>query len=153
MDYNPNQNDYQYYSQDDYTPEQPEKLNPFSVASLICGIASITLCCTGVLSLPLGALGVLFAILAKRMGKSMSPLSITGIVLSCTGMVFGLIMCIYVVYLVLTDADYRRAFEDSYDQYYNEDFDEDYDDYFDQYFDQYDDGNEDDVLPFTVSPL
>jgi predicted membrane protein len=91
---------------------------------MVCGIASVTLCCTGVLSLPLGALGILFAILSRRLGKSMSPASIAGIVLSCTGIVFGLMTCGYLVYMILTDSDYRKAFEDSYEYYFEEYYDD-----------------------------
>ena len=42
----------------------------FAIASLICGILSNICCCTGILSLPVGALGILFAVLTKRKGKS-----------------------------------------------------------------------------------
>lgn len=115
MDYN------RYNNQNNMTSGQsPERLNPFSVASLVCGIASITLCCTGVLPLPLGGLGILFAILTKRMGKAMPSMSITGLILSCVGIFLWMLMCIYLFYMIMTDPELRDAFEDSYEYYYDE---------------------------------
>lgn len=118
MDYNQNR---QYYSRNNaFSNHTPERLKPFSIASMICGTASIALCCVAVLGLPLGALGILFAVLSKRMGKPMPSVSVAGIVLSCTGLFFNLLMCGYLVFLVLTDPEYRDAFEDSYEYYYEE---------------------------------
>lgn len=118
MDYN------RYNYQNNMTSGQPpERLNPFSVASFVCGIVSITLCCTGVLSLPLGGLGILFAILTKRMGKAMPSMSITGLLLSCVGVFLGILICIYTFYMIMTDPEFRDAFEDSYEYYYDEFYD------------------------------
>lgn len=118
MDYN------RYNNQNNMTSGQsPERLNPFSVASMACGIASITLCCTGVLPLPLGGLGILFAILTKRMGKAMPSTSITGLILSCVGIFLGILACVYMFYMIMTDPELRDAFEDSYEYYYNEYYD------------------------------
>ncbi|MCM1551493.1 MAG: hypothetical protein NC092_02240 [Butyrivibrio sp.] len=100
--------------------QSAERLNPFSIASLVCGILSITLCCSGILSLPLGGLGILFAILTKRMGKAMPSMSATGLVLSCSGFFLGMLMCVYLIYGLITDPELRDAFEDSYEYYYNE---------------------------------
>ncbi len=118
MDYN---RDNLYYSQNNTSSGQaPEKMNPFSIASMVCGILSILLCCTGILSIPLGALGILFAILTRRIGKSMPSASIAGIALSCAGVLFGLAMGAYVIYLIATDPEYRDIYEDTYEYYYNE---------------------------------
>lgn len=113
MDYN------RYNNQNNmFSGQSPERLNPFSVASLVCGIASITLCCTGVLSFPLGGLGIFFAILTKRMGKAMPSKSITGLVLSCVGIFLELLAYIILFYILMTDPELRDAFEDSYEYYY-----------------------------------
>lgn len=98
----------------------PEKLSGFSVASMICGIISIVLCCTGILSLPLGALGILFAVLSHRRGRSMPTMSLTGIILSCLGILMGLLMLVISIYMVITDPEFRESFEDSYEEYYEE---------------------------------
>lgn len=89
-------------------------------ASYICGMLSVILCCTGVLSVPLGALGVLFALLTRRLGRPMPPLSVRGFWLSCTGMLLGILLCIYSVFTVWNDPEYRSIFEEYYKAYYQE---------------------------------
>lgn len=104
----------------DYNQNTPDnKPNPFSIASMICGITSIVLCCTGVLSLPLGALGILFAILTKRLGKPLPFHSITGVTTSCIGILLGLIMLIYTLFLISTDPEYQKLFQNTYEYYYD----------------------------------
>lgn len=111
MDYN------RYNNQNNmFSGQPPERLNPFSIASFVCGITSVTLCCTGVLSLPLGGLGILFAILTKRMGKAMPSMSITGLILSCVGIFLGILICIYTF---LADPELWDTLEDSYENYYD----------------------------------
>lgn len=100
-------------------PER-EKVSGFSIASMILGMISILFCCTGIFSLPFGALSILFAILSKRKGKAMPPMSLTGIILACVGIVMGLFMLVYSVFTFLTDPEFRKAFEDSYGEYYQE---------------------------------
>lgn len=150
MDYNQN---YPYGRQEksNVPPQLPEKTNPFVIASLVCGICSVVLCCTGILSVPLGALGILFTILACQKGKSMSPMSITGLVLSIIGLVLGLIMSVYVMAVYLSAFAYGNAVEDgnncydyydNYDDYdfndhYDDDYNDDYNDYYDDYYDYY----------------
>lgn len=124
----PNQQ-HNYYSVTPTCPA-PEKLGGFSVASMICGMISIILCCTGILSLPLGAMGILFAVLSHRRGKSMPSMSLTGIILSCIGIVMGLIMLVFSIYMVMTDPEFRDTFKDTYEEYY--------DDYYEEYYDDLD---------------
>lgn len=104
---------------DNYQLNQNNQYNSFSVASTGLGIASIAMSCTGILSIPLGALGILFAILSKRKDKAMHKGSTTGIILSCIGIVLGLIALAYTIYLIVTDPEYRRLFEETY-YYYNQ---------------------------------
>lgn len=91
-----------------------EKISGFSAASMICGFLSVSLCCTGILSLPVGALGILFAILSKRRGSSMPPMSFTGVVLSCAGIALGLSLLIFSMYTVWNDPEARKTFEEMY---------------------------------------
>ena len=49
-----------------------------ATASLVCGMLSIILCITGVFSLPMGALGIIFALLSKRKGIKFSLMSKIG---------------------------------------------------------------------------
>lgn len=100
-------------------PER-EKVSGFSIASMILGMISILLCCTVFFSVPFGALSILFAILTKRKGKAMPSMSLTGITLSCVGIVMSLFLLVYSVFVILTDPELRKAFEDSYEEYYQE---------------------------------
>lgn len=94
----------------------------FAIASLLCGILSNLCCCTGVLSIPVGALGILFAILTKRKGRRMSGLCIAGIWLSCVGIALGLLLTAYFLYTIFSDpaaleqfiTDYNIMFESLY---------------------------------------
>ena len=57
----------------DYRQNSPApRRNPFTVASLVLGICSLASICTAILPLPLGALGILFAILSYRKGRQMA---------------------------------------------------------------------------------
>ena len=67
----------------------------FSVAAAICGLLSVATCCTIILSLPLGALGILFAVLARRKGRRMSPSCVTGLALSIVGLVGAAFLMVY----------------------------------------------------------
>ncbi|MDD3338553.1 MAG: DUF4190 domain-containing protein [Lachnospiraceae bacterium] len=70
-----------------------------SMVSLILGICSIVLICCG-LSMPLGALGIIFAILSRGAGK-MDGMSKVGLGLSIGGIVtFFIAMIFYVVVMV-----------------------------------------------------
>ena len=80
-----------YYNQPTHRPYG----QGFIIASMICGILSVTACCTGILSLPLGALGIIFALLTYRKGKRLNGSALTGIMLSIMGIVTGISMLIY----------------------------------------------------------
>ena len=66
--WNSSSSDSSYYNQPTHRPYG----QAFSVASAVCGLLSMTTSCTIVLSLPLGALGILFAVLAHRAKKKRS---------------------------------------------------------------------------------
>lgn len=105
------------YQQNNQQNEPANRINPFSVASIVCGIISIILCCTGILSIPAGALGILFALLTRRLGQKMSPHSMTGIILSCAGIAMGSIMLIYTIFLIYTDPEYQELYNETYEYY------------------------------------
>lgn len=84
-----------YYQQNYPQPYiRPEK-NTMATASLILGIASLVMLCTGILPIPLGALGILFAVLSRRGGRMPQPGGI-GCALSCAGMLGGLLLTIII---------------------------------------------------------
>lgn len=100
MDYQSNNssqmpNDIGYYSQ----PAKKEPHNSFATASVILGICSLVMLCTGVFSIPLGAMGILLAVLSRR-ARKMSSVAKTGCTISCFGLCGGIIITI-LAYLVL----------------------------------------------------
>lgn len=105
----------------------PFQKNIFAAASLMLGIFSATSCCTGILSLPLGALGILFAILTYRKGKSLHTLSIVGIVFSAIGVLSSLFMLIYTFVALPTlmqNETFRQQMNAVSEQMYGIEFDE-----------------------------
>ena len=91
-----------------YVPSQPFKRpNGFAIASLVCGIISLILCITGILGIPAGALSILFAALSKRKGQFLSGMSIVGIVLSVIGILLGLLIIAYTIFLLFYDPAFK----------------------------------------------
>ena len=88
--WNSNASNSSYYNQPTHRPYG----QGFMIASGICGLMSVTACCTGILSLPLGALGILFAALTYRKGKKMSSACLIGVVSSCLGIVSAVVLMI-----------------------------------------------------------
>lgn len=94
MDYQNNRNredssQNPYYNQ---PIRSPFRQNTFATAALVCGILSLLSLCTGFISMVLGALGVLFAVLASRKGKLLPQSATAGIILSGLGLVFSLMI-------------------------------------------------------------
>ena len=88
--WNSNASNSSYYNQPTHRPYG----QGFMIASGICGLMSVTACCTGILSLPLGALGILFAALTYRKGKKMNSACLIGVVSSCLGIVSAIVLMI-----------------------------------------------------------
>lgn len=112
MDYNQN---YDNYTQQ---PTPPKKANGLAIASLVCGILSLIMCCLGI-GLPLGALAILFAILTRRKGQSMNTMSLSGIITGALGLFMGLVFTLYSLYL-FTDPYFQRGMYDSLESVYGE---------------------------------
>ena len=97
-----------------------------STAALVCGLLSIILCITGVFSLPIGALGIIFALLSRRKGMKMSLMSKIGVWMSSVGVLFAVLAVSTVLAMMptlLQDPEYRELFNNTYEQIYGEDFD------------------------------
>lgn len=92
--------------------------NRFAIASIVCGILALIACCMGILAVPFGALGVIFAVLSKRKGQNMPGMSTAGIWLSCVGMALGILFTIYSFYIVFNTPamleEVNRIFESIY---------------------------------------
>ena len=110
-----------YYNQPTHKPYG----QGFLTASCLCGFLSVTMCCTGALSLPIGALGILFALLAYRKGKKLASQAVVGIVLSTVGMLSGIALIIY-SFVTLPEMLQNEAFRSQVDtvteQMYGMDF-------------------------------
>ena len=110
-----------YYNQPTHRPYG----QGFIIASVVCGFLSMTACCTGVLSLPLGSLGILFALLTYRKGKKMNGSAMTGIVLSTMGIFTGISILIYSFYTLpdmLQDPIFRNQVDTMTERIYGMDF-------------------------------
>lgn len=115
---------------------QPNEYGGLPTASRVCGIISfslgilsVTACCLGYLSIPLGALGILFAMLSRRIGKQMPPACKSGITLSIIGIVVGIVMMVLSIYVTITDPQFweqsqeiMELYEELYEGTYSYDF-------------------------------
>ncbi len=105
----------------------------FLIASMVCGVLSVTACCTGILSLPLGALGILFAMLTYRRGKKMNGTAMTGIVFSTMGIITGVSILIYSFYTLpdmMNDPAFQNQVDTITEQMYGMDFAEFMEEYY-----------------------
>ncbi len=69
--------------------------NGFEAFAVLLGIGSITVFCTGVFSIILGALGILFVCLAHRHGRKLSRSCRMALITSLLGMVAGIALTAY----------------------------------------------------------
>lgn len=144
----PASNDYggSYHYDFDLNQEKQDSMPPqpdgFSSAALVLGILSLVLCCCCYVSIPLGALGILFAILSKR-GSLMSGRSRAGLGLSIAGLCLTLLMTVSMVLTVLRDNTFWDTLEDTMKYYQGKDYDsDDLEDFFHEYEERFrpDDG-------------
>lgn len=89
--WNSNASNSSYYNQPVHKPYGQS----FSMASFVLGVLSVTTGCCG-FSLPLGALGILFALLVHRKGRKLNSTAKSGLTLSCIGVFLGICTIIYV---------------------------------------------------------
>lgn len=103
------------------------KRSGFSTASMVCGICSLVTCCIGPLSIILGALSILFAVLPYRKGEARDSMSSSGLISGIIGIVLGFLSCIVLCASMVTslkDPIFRRQLDHAYQEMYGEDFDE-----------------------------
>lgn len=89
--WNSNASHNSYYNQPTHRPYG----QAFAFASLICGLLSVTVGMCGI-AIPLGALGILFALLTYRKGRHMNNTSATGLILSGLGATLGILLIVFV---------------------------------------------------------
>lgn len=121
--WNSNASNSSYYNQPTHTPYD----QGFSIASLVMGILSITLGCCGV-SIPFGALGILFAVLCYRRGKSLNSNARFGLCISVAGCIYGIVMLVYTFVVripaLLQDPAYLNQMNQLYQTLFGMDFQE-----------------------------
>ncbi len=101
-----------YYNQ----PTHPPYDQGFSVASVICGFLSITLgCCS--LSLPLGAMSILFAVLCRRKNRPLNGNCRMGLYLGISGCLYGTITLIYFFVRNMEDPVFQQQLNRIYERF------------------------------------
>lgn len=112
----------------DYRQSSPAmRRNPFTIASLVLGICSLVTICTAILPLPLGALGILFAILSYRKGRSMDVMAITGIATSSLGLAISVVIYGAIFAMIpsmMRDPDYRDMLNRYSESMYGESYED-----------------------------
>ncbi|MGN1196555.1 MAG: hypothetical protein ACI4TA_03035 [Acetatifactor sp.] len=108
-----------YYNQPVHTPYD----QGFAKASLVMGFLATIFSCWG-LSLPFGSLGILFAMLCKRKGRKLNSNCRTGLVLSVIGIVSGLLLIIYCVYMMMNSPEFMNQLNAITQSLYGMDFNE-----------------------------
>ena len=121
MDFNEFQN-YNFNNQNSY--DNPRRESSFAIASLAAGIFSIITCCTGITCIPLGALGILFALLSRKSDCRFPSMSVAGICTSIIGLAIGALL-LYVSFRIVFDPEFRAAYVNPfYQEFYGIDFEE-----------------------------
>lgn len=105
-------------------PQEDPRYRGLSIASMVCGICSLVMCCTGILSIPAGALGILFALLTRKSGQRMNTMCVAGIWLSCVGLALGIFITVSSMITVFTDPAYYNMLDQMYQQMYGVGIDE-----------------------------
>ena len=127
--WNSNASNSSYYNQPTHKPYD----QGFSIASRILGLLSLTLGCCGI-SIPLGALGILFAMLCYRKGRSMNSNARMGLYLSVFGLVYGIVMIIYTIFVQLPAMLQNPAYVNQMNQLYQMLFGMDFEEFMQMYY-------------------
>ncbi|MCQ2493991.1 MAG: DUF4190 domain-containing protein [Lachnospiraceae bacterium] len=126
---------YNSYNSSYYSPSSPQGTNPkFGGAAFGCGIASLATLFTGVFSIGLGALGIIFAALSRRRGKGYPARAKSGLVMSVIGLLVGAFITansLVYVYSIMGTDEFYNEFNTTYQMLYGEELDRDE---FDQMF-------------------
>ena len=92
----------------------------FASAALVMGVLSLVLCCCCYISIPLGGLGILFAILSKTSSQPMHGRAKSGLILSVIGLALTVLLTIAALASYTLSGDLQRQFHD-YMEYYTGD--------------------------------
>lgn len=111
---------YQYDQSAVPPPPGDDAPSGFASASLVLGILSLVLGCCFYVSIPLGGLGILFAILSKK-SADMEGRAKAGLGLSIAGLVLSILLTIVAVFsFVVYSTRTGMSMEEYMDQYFRE---------------------------------
>lgn len=105
----------------------------YSIASLVCGVLSLFSILTVVFAIPLGALSILFAVMAHRQKREFTSQVKIGIATSVISMLItGVILVTTIISLptLLQSEEYREQLNTTSEQMYGMSFDELMNDYY-----------------------
>ena len=105
-----------YYNQPTHSPYKGQG---FAVASMVCGILSMTLTCLAIVPLILGAFSLIFASLAYRKGRRRNNLIFYGLVSSGVGIISAIIMLVQ-IFAVQPDGTQFGAYQQYLQEYYEQ---------------------------------
>ncbi|MBR1383972.1 MAG: DUF4190 domain-containing protein [Ruminococcus sp.] len=98
-----------------------------AVASLITGLLSILMCCTGFLSIIFGALGIIFAALSRGRDRRFLGTAVAGLITGLCGLVLGISLTAFsFVFMnrVMEDPSMREQLDPMFEQTYGMSFEE-----------------------------
>lgn len=99
-------------------PEQPQKDggHGLAIASLVLGILAVISCCCWYLSIILGVVGIVLAVISKSKSSTgkMETMALVGMILSILGIVLALVYVIWAVNYMQSP-----AYQDALDQFMN----------------------------------
>lgn len=98
-----------------YNPDRGR--HSFEIASLVMSIISMVLLCTGILAIPFGALGILFAVLSRKDKSPLGKVALTGVIISVVSMVTGALITVYAIYTLMTDPSVLEEVSQMYARY------------------------------------
>lgn len=113
-----------YYNQPTHSPY---KYQGFAIASLALGVLSLLTSCLGVLSIPVASLSILFAIMTYRKGRKMNSMAVSGLAISCMGIISGIIVLVRAFTMLpdmLQDPAYRQQMDTMSEALYGKSFEE-----------------------------
>ena len=78
--------------------------NAMETAAMVLGTASLVMCSCLYLSIPFGALAILFALLSRGKRTSMSAKARNGLILGIVGIIVTIVFYSYAFYIAIQDA-------------------------------------------------
>ena len=125
---NSSANDYGGNYHYEFDLDQPKQEPPFqqpsgfASAALVLGILSLALCCCCYAGIPLGALGILFALLSRQ-HTEMEGRAKAGLWLSVAGLCLSVILTASAMVTLLRQGDLRDSLDGYMEYYMGDDYD------------------------------